>query len=937
MALAQVPNFAESVRLSPFWSYQAFETEHFRLTYVEGLESFTRRAAMHLEHAHTILSPLMKWTPRNKTHVLVIDNIDAANGFALPPLRVGMVLYATPPEAWFSTAYTEDWIKNLTFHEYVHILNIDPTNGFWEGARILLGDAIRPNGLWAPWLLEGLAVYFETRTSRLGRGRSPYYAGILRTEVAEGKLGTRDGITLSIVNGSVPMFPAGEIPYLFGGEIVKSFKSDTKWGEISLESSSSLPYSFTDEFPAAWVRFVEETRSQAQTEIAKLQTEGLSSVRPITSTGYQAIGGAISPDGKWLAYSAETLSKRPGFYLQNLKTGQTEWIRDKLLGVGLSFSPDSKKLYFSELNQWKNFSTYSDLWVYDLENRTEKQLTRGLRAKDPDVSPDGKRIAFTVTKAGSTQLAFANLENTGRTTRISGYEIAFHVAEFSIVSTPKWLPDSKTLVFAMQPYGSPQTDLMLFDTGTKKLTTLLQDGAFNRFPAVSPNGVVHFVSDRSGIDQIYALENNKPKTVARVIGAAWLPFFAPDGKLFASHLHAKGWDIAELGRAPPSDSKKPEDQVGSIGPALTSPQIPLPRSETYSPLSSLAPRSWAPGVFLSDFTKGSPILGAEVLGFDSVGHHQYLVGAGYRFDPKVIDTSVQYTNFSFGPLTDFKYALFSRDITGTRYTRTEEGSISLRFPFATTYARFIPRLSAVLQTNRFRDRDTNAVIPSSQYEFSKAAIPSVVASLTYSNAESSRQGPFPEAGWTILGGTQALFNSAQAQPAWKYLIDARTFLEVADHQVLTPRVAFLGSTFLTDNIDSYTQLESASGLGSTQGGSSSLLSLGIRGYPGLDVITRAAARSSLDYAFPLKFLFQGGQTSPLFFSQLYGLLFAENTTIFGRTQLYQLPSVGAGVGLDFTLLYRLPLKAALQIQRGLNQRFTPETEVVFGFSSGNLF
>jgi Tol biopolymer transport system component len=937
-ATAQVPSFSEIVSLSPFWNYKEFETEHFKFTYVEGLDSFAKKAAQHLEHAHTILSPLLKWQPRFKTHVLVIDNIDASNGFALAPLRVGIVLYATPPEAWFSSAYAEDWIKNLTFHEYVHILNIDPTSGAWELARWVFGDVIRPNGLWAPWLVEGLAVYFETRTSLLGRGRSPYYAGIVRTQIAENRLDKPDGLDLAIVNGTIPQFPAGEIPYLFGGEIVKTFKSDTFWGDLSYESSSSLPYSQTAAWPGAWKKFVQDTTERETRNLAQLKQDGLSQVKLVTDTGYEAIGGAVSPSGEWMAYSAESLTKRPGLYLKNLRTQATTWIRDKLMGVGLSFSPDSKHLFFSELNQWKNFSTYSDLWVYSLKHDSSRQLTRGLRAKDPDISPDGKQIAFTMTRAGTTQLAIAQVHNLEKKPRLKHIEQPIKIPEFSLVSNPKWLPDSTQVVFSLQTFGQPQVDLMVYNTKTKKLSTLVSDGSFNRFPAISPKGVIHFTSDRSGIIQIYAIaDGQKTKQVTRVIGASWLPFFHPNGTLYASQLHAKGWDIAELSSAPEAPLTQALPKQESIEAALQSPEIKIEASREYSPWSSLAPRYWAPGVLVSDFTKGGPLLGAEVLGFDSVGHHQYLAGAGYRFDPNVIDTTIQYTNFSFGPMVDIRYSLFSRDITSTRFTRTEEGSVSFRFPFATTYARFTPRISAVLQTNRFRDRASLATLSSSQYEFSKNAIPSVVATMTYSNAEFSRQGPFPEAGWTIVGGTQALFNSAVAQPAWKYLLDARTFLEIADHQVITPRISFLGSTFLTDNIDSYTQLESASGVGSTQGGSSSLLTLGVRGYPGLDVITRAAARSSIDYAFPLTFLFRGGQTSPLFFSQIFGLVFVENTTIFGRTRLYQLPSVGTGVGLDFTALYRLPLRATLQIQRGLNTRFTPETEVVFGFSTGSLY
>ena len=85
--------------------------------------------------------------------------------FTAPPLRIGIVLIATPPDVYFSTSYTEDWIKLLVFHEYTHMLNIDATTEWMEALRVLFGDVVRPNSLWPVWMLEGLAVYYETRTS----------------------------------------------------------------------------------------------------------------------------------------------------------------------------------------------------------------------------------------------------------------------------------------------------------------------------------------------------------------------------------------------------------------------------------------------------------------------------------------------------------------------------------------------------------------------------------------------------------------------------------------------------------------------------------------------------------------------------------------------------------------------------------------------------
>ena len=46
-----------------------------------------------------------------------------------------------------------------------HFLNMDNTRGFYTFLRYMFGDLILPNTLWPTWMLEGLAVYEETRTS----------------------------------------------------------------------------------------------------------------------------------------------------------------------------------------------------------------------------------------------------------------------------------------------------------------------------------------------------------------------------------------------------------------------------------------------------------------------------------------------------------------------------------------------------------------------------------------------------------------------------------------------------------------------------------------------------------------------------------------------------------------------------------------------------
>ena len=164
---------AETLGLSPFYNWRQIETTHFRITFPVELSATAQRAANDLEEAHAILSRRLYWVASYKVPILLIDNVDSANGLTSAVERFGIALYVTPPDNWFSTAYYDDWLRLLCFHEYTHFLNMDATRGFWATGRYLFGDALLPNSAWPAWMLEGLAVYMETRYTHSGRGTEP--------------------------------------------------------------------------------------------------------------------------------------------------------------------------------------------------------------------------------------------------------------------------------------------------------------------------------------------------------------------------------------------------------------------------------------------------------------------------------------------------------------------------------------------------------------------------------------------------------------------------------------------------------------------------------------------------------------------------------------------------------------------------------------------
>lgn len=108
----------------------------------------------------------------------------------------------------------------------------------------------------------------------------------------------------------------------------------------------------------------------------------------------QAYQPAWSPDGKTVAFSAWRSGGYRDILLVDVATGQVrEVTRDRALDAAPVFSPDGRWLYFES-----DRSGISNLYAWDRESGELWQVTDELGgAREPAISPDGKRLAYSGT------------------------------------------------------------------------------------------------------------------------------------------------------------------------------------------------------------------------------------------------------------------------------------------------------------------------------------------------------------------------------------------------------------------------------------------------------------------------------------------------------------------------------------------------------------
>ncbi len=985
---AALVGIGEQLGLSPFLEWKTLETEHFRITHPQELGPLARLAGEHLEEAHRLLTPVLKWTPRFRTQVLVIDNSDFANGLAAATGRFGMVLWATPPDNWMSIAHYDDWFRMLCFHEYAHILNLDATEQFWSALRVLGGDGVLPNAFWPRWMLEGLAVTVETAFTRSGRGRSSYYSMILRALEEGGALSDPRG--LARIGGPRTEVPAGEVPYFFGNFLMSEIAASDlgKLGELSRASARDFPWQLNayvqevtgKNWEQIWREWASKARGRTQSELAKIRAAGETKLEPITSGNFSTLGVAFSPDGKWMAYSREAMDRRQGVYLKDRKTGKERRISDQLGGSSLGFTFDSKGLLYSRVDRNGLFDFFSDLWAYDIETDRTSRLSKGARYRDPSLSPQGSWVVYTVNEGGRTSLArsLVTRDSAGRY-RLSEKEVLYRPRLLGRVATPRYSPNGRRIVFSVHENGKSGESLweMVLDTvgtvssggdvGFWRERRVTEDKPwFDRFPFFSPSGELHFVSNRTGVDNIYRVSSvdGKLRPLSNVTTGLWLPAFAPEGRLAASHFSLTGWDVVWVGleprwpAAPPAlmapavpmpDTVVEASRVTPTAEPILDPEGPLSADAAsdpvlrtrkwevsdYSILPSIWPRSWSPYFSYSNLAGAE--LGALLVGFDALDLHRYLAQLSRNFTLGEWGADVSYSNRLLGVVGTVRAVDRIEALFETSYSKRRALSLEASLFYPRTFSSWNPLVRFSWESEKLY------AYPDSRAERGEGELatvissPTLVAEVNYSGTPSSRQAFFPEEGftfrlgnrWTLNGWMGSVGRATGSQVLWTQ----SHYWHLGRHFVLSPRWQISGS-----NRQGVRVLGRSGGLVNVFD-SVDYDQLIMRGYPLRGVIAQQAGVGALDLLIPIRRVERGWSTYPIFLNTLEGVAFVEKT--FHRGDLESswsgLPSWGLGLKADLTLFYGVPVSASVQFHQGLATASGGRGEVFVDLRLAQLF
>ncbi|HEV2016828.1 MAG TPA: hypothetical protein VGQ98_00845 [Gemmatimonadaceae bacterium] len=888
---------AAIAQLPPNEDWRTLRTRHFRVHFTPPLEDEARRAAVNAERAYAELSTELV-PPRGTIDLVVSDNVDYVNGYATPFPSNRIVLFAHPPTDASGLRNYADWNALVVTHELTHIFHLDRSRGFWRGAQAIFGrnPLLFPNLYEPSWVLEGLAVYYESRLTGVGRLESSEHSMIARAAALANRVPT-----LQELSPGTSRFPGGEVVYVYGSLLFDYLSRTRGPGSIrnfvERGSKTLFPFfltatsrgAFGESFQTAWQHWRDSLVREMKTP-----HQVMPAWQQVTS------GGRIALFPRWLGdtallYSGDKGRDMPAAYEVSLNG------REKNLGRRNGISPNVRladgSVLFSQPDYVDPYHVRQDLFV----QRGDEQirLTRGARLSSVDVRADGEVVAV------------QDVPATTRLVRISSRGGTITPITSATIDTqwmdPRWSPQGSRIVAVEQTRGISQ--IVVLDESGGKLMSFGASRSINSQPSWSPDGArIYFSSERNGMPQVYVADiSTAPIRLARLTDAAtgvFSPEVSPDKTKIATVLFLADGD--HIGVAPIPQPVSYSDVDSSPAGArpgcancvsIVAGLPPLGVADTskatrYSPWLSLLPRYWLP-VFGSTSTDGT-FFGAATSGYDIISRHNYAIEVhrNTRFHENSGWLWYRYAGFGL-PLLDLLAAQdFSHDIlyTGTPGNFTSVGNFIERDRIVSLQATFIrPRfrtyslasIGGEIENFSYSTTPDTLLPYLSSFYTTSPTFPAIVASLGWSNAQRPKLSISAEDGISATLRGRQRWQSGTSGSSTRSVVGVSTLYKSLDlpgfaHHVLALR----GAGGLTDERSpdrfsaggiSGTSLEVFPGvpLGEER------RTFGVRGYPaGAEGGIRAYS-AALEYRAPLAAPSRGFRFIPVFIDKTSFTFFGE--------------------------------------------------------------
>jgi Tol biopolymer transport system component len=492
------------------FAFQIIQTEHFEVYYYPEERAAALDAARMAERGYARLSRILHHQFQGRKPIVLYasgSDFQQTNVTEVGGEGVGGVteFFKHRMVLPFTGSYAE--LEHVLQHEMVHQFQFDVYSRGRPGGGVQTLISVNP----PLWFMEGMAEYLSLGPI------NPETAMWLRDASLEGHLPTIEELEY----GDIFPYRYGHAIWAYIGE---------KWGDevigeilqtsanSGIESAIKRALGLTlDELSADWRDAVQTTFLPQVGDHYRARRVAQATLTRKRSNGRIFLAPALTPDGREMAFFGDQGGFFIDLFLADAETGRVKrrlvkstlnknYESLRFINSAGTFSPDGRFFALAAKRRDRD-----DLVILDAKRGREveriKVSLNGLQT--PSWSPDGKQLVFTGYDGGLSDLYIVNRDGTGLRRLTADKYADLH---------PAWSPDGKTIAFVTDRgnhtdfdqlrFGNLRIALFHLDAGTIELLGHMDEGK-NINPVWAPDGQsLAFVSDRTGISDVYLYELN---------------------------------------------------------------------------------------------------------------------------------------------------------------------------------------------------------------------------------------------------------------------------------------------------------------------------------------------------------------------------------------------------------------------------------------------
>ncbi len=555
--------FAQFTDFHPELKWYTIKGKYCEVHFHDGAERTARVVAKIADEVIPVLESLYDYNP-GTIHYVIKDIDDYSNG--------ATYFFDNKIEIWtsaldFDLRGAHNWLRNVISHETTHMVQIQSalkmprTVPAFFLQLLNYEDERRPDILYGypnvivsypiagvnvpSWFAEGTAQYMRKEFNY--DNWDTHRDMVLRSYALNGNMLTWNQM------GEFDKTSLGNESVYNSGFALTRYISQ-KYGEDKLEKISralgkmgvfTIDAAFKDvlgkdgnEIYAEWKNFVTKSYRERMQKVLSDSVEG----KIISGVGFGNFYPQYSPDGTKFVYISNKNNDYfgiSGVYLYDLTTNKEKEI---VSGVNstVSWVPGKNEIIYSKLSDDNpNWYNVHDIYTYQIDKDKETRLTYDLRANQPFISPDGKKIVFIFERDGTTNLGMIDING-------KNYKQVTNFKNGEQVYEPKFSLDNRQIIFDYS--YSNNRSIAIIDTDGANFKFLIKNNNDNRNPVYDKDGNLIYCSDSTGIFNLYSynMHTGEKKQLSNVIGGAFMPSINSARNILYAGYSSTGFKLFEI-------------------------------------------------------------------------------------------------------------------------------------------------------------------------------------------------------------------------------------------------------------------------------------------------------------------------------------------------------------------------------------------------------